>query len=110
LNDWMAVLIATCGTILGAAVSGLATYKAALIGFKRKQSQTKLRQALEDLQFMYEVERHCLDRIATSSDKRFATLKQEIRSLVREKIGRSLSQGAEPSRLQKTIDSLMKEI
>jgi len=51
VSDILLVLIAALGAILGAAVSGFATYKAATIGFKRQQKQKQLFTALPNLQY-----------------------------------------------------------
>lgn len=107
-ND-LIVVVSAGGAVLGAAVSGFATYKAALIGFKRKQSQNQLLRALEDLQSFIEIEKYHLDQLVAISGKNFETLKRECRASVREKLGRGLSSGTEPTRLQKTIESLAKE-
>lgn len=57
MSEILLVSLAALGAIFGSAVSGFATYKAATIGFKRQQNQRQLFTALQDLQYMKEVER-----------------------------------------------------
>lgn len=108
--EWSIALIGAGGAIMGAAVSGFATYKAALLGFKRKQTQNQLLRALDDLKFMLEIEKVCLEQIENHTDKSIDALKRECRAKVRSKLGCSLSEGAEPVRLDKAIKALKIEI
>jgi len=60
VSDIPLVLRAALGAILGAAGSGYAKYKAAMIGFKRQQIQKQLFTALQDLQCGVGVQRACV--------------------------------------------------
>lgn len=109
MSEIFLVLLAALGAILGSAVSGFATYKAATIGFKRQQNQRQLLTALQDLQCMKEVEKILFQRVAQSEAIGEETLKREVRKIVDGRFGRSLSQSAENKRLMRTLESLRRD-
>lgn len=107
MSEIFLVLLAALGAILSSAVSGFATYKAATIGFKRQQNQRQLFTALQDLQYMKEAEMILLRRVSQREAIGEEALNREIRKIVDERFGRSLSQSAENKRLMRALESLL---